>query len=132
MVLVDTSALIDFLKGVKNVSTDKLNEIIELQIPFGITGHIYQELLQGTANQHDFNALKKYLDTLDFYRLKDEKESYASAAYIYFKCRKTGVMIRSSIDCVIAQIAIENDLKLLHNDKDFESIKTVFPKLMFL
>lgn len=131
MVLVDTSVLIDFFKGARNSSTDKLNQIIELQIPFGITVNIYQELLQGTSTHHDFNSLKKYLDTLDFYYPSNDRESYAGAASIYFKCRKSGITVRSSVDCLIAQIAIENDLKLLHNDKDFENIKTVFTKLMF-
>lgn len=132
MVLVDTSVLIDFLKEVDNPATDKLNEVIEIQIPFGIIVHIYQELLQGTASQYDFNTLKKYLDTISFYYPKNEKESYDSAANIYFKCRKHGLIIRSSLDCIIAQIAIENNLKLLHNDRDFENIKIIFPKLIFL
>jgi len=34
-------------------------------------------------------------------------------------------MISGTIDCLIAQTAIENNLLLLHNDSDFEKIAEV-------
>ena len=129
MILVDTSVLIDFLKNIENAATDKLNEIIDLNIPFGITSHIYQELLQGTSSRKDYTSLKKYLDTFTFFFPLDRKESYAEAASIYFQCRKKGITVRSSTDCLIVQIAIEHSLKLLHNDKDFENIKQAISRL---
>ncbi len=131
MVLVDTSVLIDFLKDKNNSKIDKFNTILELNIPFGITSHIYQELLQGSATQKDFDTLKKYLDTFTFYFPKDQKQSYADAAYIYFLCKKKGMTIRSTIDCLIVQIAREYKLKLLHNDKDFDDIKKVVKDIEF-
>ncbi len=129
MVLVDTSVMIDFFKNVRNSSVDTLQGIIEFGVPFGITSHIYQELLQGTSNKKDFMTLKKYLDTLVFFEPLDKKESYAKAADIYFRCRKNGITVRSSTDCLIARIAIEHHLKLLHNDKDFANIKKVIAEL---
>jgi len=84
MILVDTSVFIDFLSEKNNSATDKLHTIIDLNIPFGITSQIYQELLQGTASQKDFDVLKKYLNTFNFYAAKDEKRSYEEAARIYF------------------------------------------------
>lgn len=131
MILVDTSVLIDFLKNKINEGTDKFNTILELSIPFGITSHIYQELLQGTSSERNFNILKKYLDTFTFYSPKDNKQSFAEAARIYFECRKNGITISSSIDCLIAQIARENNLRLLHNDKDFDNIKKIFNNIEF-
>ena len=67
MVLVDTSILIDFLRDRSGAQASKFNTILELNIPFGITSHIYQELLQGSATQKDFDTLKKYLDTFTIY-----------------------------------------------------------------
>ena len=131
MILVDTSVFIDYLKGKNNSATDKLNTIIELNIPFGITFQIYQELLQGTETQKDFAILKKYLNTFTFYLAKDGKQSYEEAARIYFLCRKQGITIRSSIDCLIVQIVREHNLKLLHNDRDFDNIKKVISDLEF-
>jgi predicted nucleic acid-binding protein len=37
------------------------------------------------------------------------------------------VTVRSTLDCLIAQIALEHGLALLHEDRDFESIRRVRP-----
>ena len=129
MILVDTSVLIDYLRGKKNIGVQKFDYIVEMSIPFGITFQIYQELLQGTVNKKEFNDLKSHLDTFTFYSVCNGRESFAKAAEIFFLCRKKGITIRSSIDCLIVQITIENDLKLLHNDRDFNAIKKVVKEL---
>jgi predicted nucleic acid-binding protein len=125
MVLVDTSVIIDYLQGVNNEPVEKFQSILDSGIPYGINSFIYQELLQGVKTERSFNELKEYLDTQRFYRLKDQKESFAEAALIYLKCRKKGITIRSTIDCAIAQTAIENNLALLHNDSDFEKMARI-------
>jgi len=127
MILVDTSVLIDYLRGVRNKATAKLNRILEKSIPFGISDFIYLETLQGCRSEKDFRILKKYLDTQVFYDLKDDWESYAEAAKMYFKLRRKGVTIGSAIDCLIARIAIENNLFLLHNDSNYNRISEHFP-----
>ncbi len=131
MILIATSVLIDFLTEKSNTGTDKFNTILELDIPFGITSHVYQELLQGTASEEDFEDLKKYLDTFTFYSPRDQKESYAEAAHIYFLCRRNGITVRSAIDCLIVQTAREHGLKLLHNDRDYDDIQKVVPDIEF-
>jgi len=122
MILVDTSVLIDYLRGFDNDGTRKLQYILDQNIPFGITNLIYQELLQGAKNDEEFQLLKEYLETQIFYDIKNGKESYTDAARIYMACRKKGLTVRSTIDILICQTAIENKLYLLHNDKDFENI----------
>jgi len=126
MMLVDTSVLIDYLKGIENKSTKMFHQVLEKGIPFGINHVIYMEVLQGAKTERDYNALKKYLDTQTFYELKRGKESYADAAKMYFKLRQKGVTVKSTMDCLIAQLAIENDLFLLHNDQDFSRISKEF------
>ena len=125
MVLVDTSAIIDYLRENDSEAAHAVQYILDNNIPFGINSLIYQEVLQGVKTEKYFIRLKKYLETQIFYSLKDEKESYASAAMIYFRCRKKGITIGSTIDCLIAQAAIENNLFLLHNDSDFDRISEV-------
>mgnify|MGYP001041898769 CR=1 FL=1 len=130
MILVDTSVLIDYFKGIDNDATDKLQFVLDSGIPFGINSFIYQELLQGARTEREFKELKTYLETQRFYDLKDKKTSFAEAAKIYFKCRKKGFQIGSTIDCLVAQTAVENNLLLLHNDEDFEMVSKVI-KLKF-
>lgn len=125
MILVDTSVLIDFLKGKDNPQTHKLAEIIDRDIPFGICPVNYLEILQGAATQKDFDLLREYLGSLAFYDLRDVRESAARAAKLSFDLRRKGMAVKSTIDFLIAQTAIDHDLYLLHNDADFDRIKQV-------
>ena len=127
MILVDTSVLIDYFKGVENRPAKKFNQVLENNIPFGISHLIYMEVLQGSQTDKDFNVLKKYLITQTFYELKNGRESYAEAARMYLKLQKKGVTVKSTIDCLIARVAVENELFLLHNDVDFDRIAKHFP-----
>jgi len=129
MILVDTSILIDYLKGLDNTHTRAFDGIIEKKIPFGINDFIYQEVLQGSRTVQEFRKLKEYLETLPFYGLRHGKESYERAAYLNFACRESGITIRSSIDLLIAQTAIENDIFLFHHDGDFTNMATVIKEL---
>lgn len=69
------------------------------------------------------------MSTQRFYHPWDPVDSYKEAALLYFRCRRGGVTVRSAIDCLIARIAIEHDLFLLHNDTDFENIARIIPEL---
>src|SRR5512135_3406000 len=127
MVLVDTSILIDYLRGADNAAVGRFQQILDNNIPFGISPLTYVEVLQGTRTEKDYATVKSYLETHRFFGLLDEKESYAAAARIYFNCRKKGITINSTVDCLIAQTAMENDLALLHNDADFDRMRRVAP-----
>ena len=127
MILADTSVLVDFLQGRKTESGQRLKTVLQQGIPFGINSFIYQEVLQGAKSEKEYRLLKKYLETQLFYHPKDAVESFAKAARIYFDCRRKGVTIRSTIDCIIAQTAIEHDLFLLHNDSDYDDMARVIP-----
>ena len=131
MILVDTSVLIHFFKGVDSESSQRLRMVLQRGIPFGINSLIFQEVLQGAGSEKEYLTLKKYLETQRFYHLKDPIGSFAAAAKIYLDCRKKGITIRSTIDCLIAQTALENDLLLLHGDSDFDLMAKVIPLRFF-
>ena len=132
MILIDTSILIGYFKGMKDKPFDMFDNLIDQDIPIGICNQIYQEVLQGAKNEKEFYTLKEYLDTMYIYDLRYGKKSYENAAWLYFKCRKAGITPRSTIDLIIAQIAIDNNLLLFHNDKDFIQIAQVIPDLKLL
>jgi hypothetical protein len=125
MILVDTSVLIGFFKGAMHKSTRKFKTVLQQKIPYGINSFIYQEVLQGAKSEKEYDLIKKNLETQRFYYMKDPIDSFARAARIYFDCRREGITVRSSINCIIAQTAIENNLFLLHNDKDFDIMRKV-------
>jgi predicted nucleic acid-binding protein len=127
VILVDSSVLIDFFKGAHHEKIRAFRTILQRDLPFGISAFIYQEVLQGAKTEKEYKLLKKYLEVQRFYHPKDPVGSYESAAKIYFDCRRKGVTIRSTIDCIVAQIAIEHDLFLLHKDSDFDAIAKRVP-----
>ncbi len=87
------------------------------------------EVLQGISNNKVRNNIKESLNLHAFHPFIKNKESYENAAFIYSSCREKGITIRSSTDCLVAQCAIENDLILLHNDKDFVRMAGAVPTL---
>jgi predicted nucleic acid-binding protein len=127
MILVDTSVLIDFFRGRKNETAQKFEWVLQKGIPFGINSLIFQEVLQGAASEKEYSVLDSYLRSQRFYHLKEPVESYAKAARIYMDCRKKGIAVRSTIDCLIAETALEHDLSLLHNDADFTAMAAIIP-----
>lgn len=129
MYLVDTSIWIDYLRGNDNKPVQQFTDVLERAFPYGITSVIYQEILQGADSPATFDRLEAYLITQRFYHPRDSVASYRDAAALFFRCRQNGVTIRSTIDCLIAQIAIEHELILLHNDRDFTRMARVIPQL---
>lgn len=130
MILVDTSVIIPFLKGIESEKTRKFEDLLEKNIPFGINNYIYQEILQGARNEKEFRVLEEYLSSQIFYELKYGRESYRKAAFLYFRCQKAGFAICSIIDFLIVQTAVENGLYLLHDDRIFTIIARLENKLM--
>lgn len=120
---------IDYLRGAETGGAARFAEALDRGIPFGITGVVYQEVLQGAATEGDFERLAEYLGTQRFYGPRDLVDSYREAARLYFRCRSAGVTVRSTVDCLISRIAIEHDLVLLHSDRDYENMSRVIPEL---
>jgi predicted nucleic acid-binding protein len=81
------------------------------------------ELLQGSLDQKEWNLLSPYLDTQDY--IEPTSNSWQAAARIYYDLRRKGLTVRSPIDCCIAQAALDHNLLLIHNDRDFETISKV-------
>ncbi|GHV79351.1 twitching motility protein PilT [Spirochaetia bacterium] len=129
MILVDTSLLIGYFKGREDPPYDKMDYIIDNDIPYGIDNHIYLEILQGARDKKEYVILKEYLNTLPFYELKYGKRSYENAALLYIRCREKGITIRSTIDLIIAEIAIENNLYILHDDGDYTNMASVISEI---
>jgi len=125
MFLVDTSVWISLFREHETPAVCYFRNLIEQRVPYGITGVIYQELLQGAKERRDFARLRRHLQTQKFYHPQDALKTHEEAARIYFECRRKGVTIRSTIDCLIARIALEHDLVLLHDDADFERMAGV-------
>ena len=129
MYLVDTSVWIDYLRGSDLPHVALLDRLLDNPLAVGITDVIYLEILQGANQPAHFERWKLYFGGQRFYRFDDPAASHAAAAQLYLDCRRDGITVRSSMDCLIAQCALENDLVLLHHDADFARMANTAPAL---
>ena len=129
MILVDTSVLINFFRGRKTVSTTYFEKLIEEEKHFCINEFIYQEILQGAKDEKEFAMLKSDLIDVPLYSLRLGIQSFENAALLNFRCRRKGFTIRSTVDLLIAETAIENNIPLLHDDDDFVKIAKIITEL---
>ena len=129
MYLVDTSVWVDYLRGDATPQVRALNDLLTGEEIVGTAPIILQEILQGADSGERFEMWRKYFYDLFCYVPRDPVESHVAAARLYQDCRKAGKTPRSSNDCLVAQIAIENGLTLLHNDRDFNAIASVIGQL---
>lgn len=121
MVIVDTSVWIDFFNGKENEYVYKLESLKEKDIDVFTTGIIVTEILSGFKEERDIKLTTELLKNLPVVNTA-YPETYLNAALIYRTGRKKGITVRKIIDCLIAQIALENNLLLLHKDEDFNRI----------
>lgn len=123
MVLIDTSVWIAALRN-RNGEAARLRAWLDGRVP-ALTRFSELELLQGAKDEREWGLLADYLAQQHY--LEPSRGCWADAARVYFELRRTGLTVRSPIDCCIAQLALEHGLALLHQDQDFETIATIRP-----
>ena len=123
MTLVDTTVWIDFLRGADVAHVHELVRLIEANEDVCICGVILTEVLQGIRDDKDYSRISASFD--EFVLLPMTQQTFVKAAELYRTLRNRGLTIRNSIDCMIAAAAIEHDVLLLQNDRDFEAIASL-------
>jgi len=127
LIVVDSSVLIDLLKGINSPATDRLQDLEREGVLFSVPVVCFQEVLQGAKDEREWNLLSEYLGSQDLLLSSDPVSTHRDAARIFYECRRKGITIRSTADCFIAQLTLEHDGTLLHDDGDFEQIRQVRP-----
>jgi predicted nucleic acid-binding protein len=117
VILVDTSVWIEFLAGKRAAS------LREDDLPDFVTcGPVVQEVLQGLWPGPESDAFREAFLAIPVLSDPIPLALFLSAADIYRQGRRRGLTIRSSVDCLIAAIAIENRVPVWHRDRDFTAI----------
>jgi hypothetical protein len=122
MFLIDTSVWISVFRDRTGVVRQSLEAIINDESIF-LNRFTQMELLQGCRDDREWTLLETYLQEQDY--IESTPNTWVAAARIYYDLQRQGLTVRSSIDCCIAQLAIEHQLILVHNDRDFETIQRV-------
>src|ERR1700693_3767328 len=129
MVLVDTSVWIDFLRAAPTAQVGVLEALLGGDDLVGTAPIILQEVLQGADSAARFEQWRREFTGLMCYLPLDPIDTHVEAARMYAACRRAGSTPRSSNDCLIARIAIEHNLTLLEDDRDFKAIAAVEDRL---
>jgi predicted nucleic acid-binding protein len=127
LIVVDSSVLIPFLSGRPTPAAVRLHELELAAEPFALPVVCCQEVLQGARDEREWRLLHDYLSTQRLLAPRDAWATHRDAARIYFDCRRLGLTVRSAADCLIAQLVLDNSGILLHDDADFDRIRTVRP-----
>lgn len=83
------------------------------------TGIVLQELLQGFSGPKDRSAILNRFAALPL--LVPDRQDHVEAAELRNLCRRRGVQI-GTIDALLAQLCIRNDLTMLTTDEDFRRV----------
>ncbi len=123
-VLIDTSVWINLFRD----STETIQETVSSIVgdeDVVLSRFNQLELLQGSIDESEWILLSDYLDVQDY--LEASADTWRNAARIYYDLCRRGRSVHSTIDCCIAQIAIDYQVLLLHEDRDFERIADIRP-----
>lgn len=99
----------------RNAYVANLQQSLELGTAV-TTGIILLELIRGFTQPQSRETICRSFDALPF--IEPTRADYAAAADLSITCRRAGVQL-GSIDALIAQLCITNDLVLLTADVDF-------------
>ena len=121
MILVDTSVWIDFFRSSPDRAGVELRRMIVEVEPIALTGVIVAEILQGLAR--DVTRIERYLSSWEMLE-PNGFSTYREAASISRLARSKGISL-TTIDTLIAAVALEHQATLFSLDKDFSRISRI-------
>lgn len=121
MILVDSSAWIEYLRGTGSPADARLSRALADDEPLATMGIVLLELLAGARDEGHAREVRRLLDRCRFLPLEEPSDHEAAAA-LYRACRRQGTTIRRLPDCLIAAVAIRARTPLLHQNGDFVAL----------
>jgi predicted nucleic acid-binding protein len=118
MIMVDTSAWIEFLRDTGSIVCNTVDDLLGADL--AICNAIAMEVLAGARNEQHLAQLRGLLARATLVPII--AEDYDQAAALYRICRRNGETVRKLVDCLIAAVAIRSNATLLHADADFAAL----------
>ncbi|HEX2097072.1 MAG TPA: PIN domain nuclease [Solirubrobacterales bacterium] len=120
MILVDSSAWIEFLRETGSATHRQVRSAIDGDRA-AWSDPVAMELLAGARDTVEREDLRRLLYGRHFLGVKGPAD-FESAAELFRICRRGGETPRRMVDCLIAVVAIRNDVELLCCEADFSVI----------
>ena len=118
MILIDTSAWVEFLRNTGSPVCSLVDELLVSEI--AICDPVRMEVLAGARDESHLRSLRGLLARAKV--ITTQTTDYDDAAALYRRCRRQGETVRKLIDCLIAAAAIRADVPILHSDTDFDTL----------
>ena len=122
-VLVDSSVWIA-ASNAKNKECLALRRLIKSNELIYVTRPIQGEVCQGARTEEQFHRLWESFFGFEFLEVTDR--IWGMSAWNYLKSRKKGLTL-STIDCLIATLAVENRVPLWTLDQGFIKMRSIIP-----
>lgn len=122
-VLVDTSAWVDYLRGITLSVADKLDSLLadaEVCVP----KIVLAELLQGAKSEREAEAVREFPEA--FTVIDQGPDTWLKAGKLSRRLRVRGRTVHL-LDCYIAVIAEENGCAVFTLDEHFREIGKILP-----
>ena len=116
MILVDTSAWVEFLRNTGSPVCALVDEMLQHEV--AVCDVVRMEVLAGARDEAHLRSLRRLLARAAL--IQTLATDYEDAAALYRRCRQRGETVRKLIDCLIASTAIRAKAPILHNDNDFD------------
>jgi predicted nucleic acid-binding protein len=115
--VADTSAWIEFIRGTGSVTDQLLTAAIDNHKVL-LPDLVYHEVLRGMPSESEARIMiRRFEPFIDFNLCSMAIAEKAAAHYRFL--RSIGITVRGTIDTLIATWCIENNVPLLHVDRDF-------------
>jgi predicted nucleic acid-binding protein len=124
VILVDTSAWVEFDRATGSAVDLRLTELIGHSDDVGVTEPVVAEVVAGARTDEREEALRRLLHRFDLLSF-DGAIDLDSTATIYRRCRRAGITPRGLYDCMIAAVAVRHDVPVLSYDADFARMAEV-------
>lgn len=124
MILVDTSAWVEYDRATGSAVDRRLTELIAGGEEVGVTEPVIMEVVAGARDAEREDDLRRLLLRFDLLQF-DAAVDFDAAARIYRACRRVGVTPRGMVDCMIASVAHRHGASLLALDADLHRVADV-------
>ncbi len=118
MILVDTSAWIEFLRDTGSPTCDEVDRLLATDIV--VCDAVRMEVLAGARDDAHLHRLRGLLASVT--TLPTDPLDYETAALLYRTCRQRGETVRRMIDCLIGAVASRHGAAVIHADSDFDAL----------
>ena len=125
MIVVDTSAWVQYLRKTGSPANTALTRELRAEGELGVVDVVRMELAGAGSDEQIVTVSRLLARGVALPTLSPGDHEYAAS--LYRSARRSGVTVRSMIDCLVAAVAVRLDAPVLAQDRDFEVLRQLCP-----